>query len=189
MSSQLIQSLPSRDKEALKLMAKALPKDSIRSYGTVIGFVGGKAYISDGFGLLELTLDPSFDQSASFSLTRDLFDSQVKFPSVDGAMPESGVVLSSDVLSSFLELPMALGKKELKGLRLFYQRHRVSLSLESAWPEGALAFNPWVIRRYIEALPKGSKVTSGLINDGTLRLFIESGDQKFSIVICEVKKP
>ena len=189
MTAQLIQSLPTRDIEALKLMAKALPKNSIRNYGTVIGFVGGKAYITDGYGLLELTLDESFDRSASFTVTREFFNSQVPYPSVGHVLPESGEALSSDVLSSFLELPKALGKKEVKGLRLFYQPHRVSLALESSWPEGASGFNPWVLRKLIEALPKGSKVTSGLINDGTLRLFVESGIQKFSIVICEVKKP
>lgn len=165
--------LSNQARPAIVAMAKALPKASARSYATVIGIRNGKACITDGFGLLAYKIPGESPIDAT--VTRDLFPSEVKFPQWEMLMPTTGQKVSVEALEDFLDLVNAMGTKQVKDVY-------IALAGDKAWAfksrpnpnnTDATAFNPWIAKTFLKALPKGIKVTSGLIDDGKLMINFE----------------
>lgn len=175
--------LSNKAQTALVAMAKALPKDNPRNYANVIGIRNGKACITDGFGLLAYKIPGESPTEAV--ITRDLFPANVKFPQWESLMPTTGQAVSVEALEEFLELVHAMGTKEVKNVyvALAGDKPWVFKSRASAPKTDATAFNPWIAKGFLKALPKGIKVTSGLIDDGKLMINFDG----YSLLLVAVR--
>ena len=175
--------LSNKAQAAIVAMAKALPKDNPRNYANVIGIRNGKACITDGFGLLEYRIEGT--APGDMVLKRDLFPSEVKFPAWEQVIPSTGQEVSQETCMEILELISAIGAKLVNNVYL-------ALAGDKAWifksrtntrKSDASAFNPWIAKNLLKAMPKGAFPTGGKIHDGCLRIDFEN----YSLVMIAVR--
>lgn len=145
---------PFKTRENLLGMAKALPKDSPRSYGNVLGFRNGKAAITSGFALLEYDCGVQ----GEFCVTRSMFLSGVTFPKWEMVIPPNDTMVSAgETLGR--EIMLLLGALTTRQSPLQKETHLAIKGGQAFIFNGEAKgydaiFNPWVIKEMAAGLPK-----------------------------------
>ena len=161
--------------EVLQAMAKALPKVSIRNYGSIVGYQDKKFWITDGF--FAISYEPDFRDNSyplpenDCSIPKNLIgESMVKFPSVRNIFA-SEIFTASDRLTNSLSCLLKIADfkaAKRKEDQLFLDLDRMSLT--PVLSDKARAINPYWLSHIKKHLPKNAFLEQAWFSDAILKL-------------------
>lgn len=165
----------------LTQLAKALPKDSVRSYAKTISVKPGKACITDGYCLL---IHKNHDYQDEKVFDKNLKESAANFPNyqtiIDSFEKEKRRVLSFEDCQDILLLLKAIGAKGQKDIYLNISQKRIEKHSQNT----DIYINPWLINNMRKGIPKNLKIESILFNNEMVEINFELD---FKILICTIK--
>lgn len=155
--------------DALKSLSKFCDQNSPRNYASVIGFVDGKFYLTDGFMLIEFTPFEGDDSyplpTENLSLRPDLIStSSVRFPSV------GGIINNYKAKEKIEEPSVEIIRKLLK--RIKPQRTTLAIELKATMI-GPSGLNLNHLATINKILPKGAGIDEMHENEDLIRFSIE----------------
>lgn len=201
MNPQTTTRLPGRfELAALMRLTKSLEKHSPRNYGTVIGIKNGKAYVTDGFGLLRWT--PNDQIGEDRVLDSNLYPSSVKYPNVEGIWP-TGPKRDLDEPGQF-DIFLRHIKSTNRNLYITIKHGQEPAILSHSMGEGVdglfkrhgltdqdKVFNLGILTRNARGLHKDAHCTKAeLYADGLLKLTFDSPWGKYELLgVAIIHKP
>ncbi len=154
--------------ERLATMLKVFPKHTLRNYENTIGLGNGRACVTNGFGLL-IYHYPPFNQDVC--LNRYLNPTSVKFPNIDGVIPDKTHLVPADEILSIVSALKATAPTKSK-LRLSLTKNG-DISLVAKDEKKKAAYDPHLIAQFLRGIPKNelknpTKATAWLSADGRM---------------------
>lgn len=177
-----------RENEILLTMAKALDKYSPRNYGTVIGIVDGKAYVTDGFSLLRWL--PIGHLGDDKTLRADLSESPVKYPGVKAVLPtDAGETINHECFNNLRKFLKSSWKGMPVHLRILNKEVSLVPETRTESISGHL-FNPQLFIKNCKGLPKEAVCTGATLhtNGEILKLTFLADVGEFEMILVALRK-
>lgn len=179
----------------LKVLSKALPKQSPRNYGTSINIKNGKACMTDGFHLMYCTGIEAMDE---MTVNADFFPSEIKYPRWEAILPANEKRRELPAMEIFNLIKCLGAMANLRDIYMYIDRDmKVSLitgDKSNDWMneyKGTI-FNPAIVTRSIKALDKNTLPENAFMtldDDGvTGRLMQLDFTGGFHIVMVAIEK-